>query len=66
MQERLIREMVKLRGGPTRLKILRKEYDENIEQISKEREQLIYIRDLIVKLTSEELGDEGPAQNGAE
>ena len=28
MQERLIREMVKLRGGPTRLKILRKEYDE--------------------------------------
>ncbi len=63
MQERLIREMVKLRGGPTRLKVLCKEYDTKIKEISDECHQLIHIRDLILKLTSEE--DE-PAQDSAE
>lgn len=52
MQERLIREMAKLRGGPAKLKVLCKEYDEQIEKIGDERVKLIRIRDLIVKLTS--------------
>ncbi len=54
MQERLIREMVKLRGGPTRLKILLKEYEEKIEEIGKDRARLMNMRDLILKLTSDE------------
>jgi len=54
MQERLIREMVKLRGGPTKLKALRKEYNANIDELSKKLENLRFYRDLIDKLTSDE------------
>lgn len=58
MQERLIREMVKLRGGPTKLKALCKEYEEKIDEVSKERARLLYIRDLIRKLTSVEADED--------
>ena len=41
MQERLIREMVKLRGGPTKLKALCKEYEEQINQLWDKHENLV-------------------------
>lgn len=66
MQERLIREMVKLRGGPAKLKVLCKEYDEQIEKISKERAELIHIRDLIVNLTKVEEEEDGSAPDSTE
>jgi len=46
--------MVKLRGGPTKLKALRKEYNANIDELSKKLENLRFYRDLIDKLTSDE------------
>ena len=52
MQERLIREMVKLRGGPTKLKVLLKEYEEKIEKLTRERDTAECMRDLIIQLTS--------------
>ena len=57
MQERLIREMVKLRGGPTKLKVLLKEYEEQIKELAMEKEEAECMRDLIIQLTSVE--DEG-------
>ena len=39
MQERLIREMVKLRGGPTKLKMLLKEYEDQIKELAMEKEE---------------------------
>ncbi len=57
MQERLIREMVKLRGGPTKLKALAKEYEAQIEELTQEKEEAECMRDLIIQLTSDD--DEG-------
>lgn len=51
MQERLIREMAKLRGGPAKLKVLCHEYEELIEALEKERDQIADMRDLILELT---------------
>ncbi len=67
MQERLIREMVKLRGGPTKLKALMKEYEEKLVKLTLEMEEHMRMRDLIIALTSgDEESDEGPAQDSAE
>ena len=52
MQERLIREMVKLRGGPTKLKALCKEYDEVLEALEKKQAEITQMRNLILDLTS--------------
>lgn len=54
MQERLIREMVKLRGGPTKLKVLLKEYHEQITGLALDIEEAESMRDLIIQLTSVE------------
>lgn len=58
MQERLIREMAKLRGGPAKLKVLCHEYEELIEALEKERDQIVAMRDLICELTAVEEGDQ--------
>ena len=52
MQERLIREMVQLRGGPKRLRVLAEDYLKNIQRLQEELEKLTHLRALIIKLTA--------------
>jgi len=59
VQERLIREMVKLRGGPTKLKALSKEYEEQINQLWDRHENLVCMRNLILELIS---ADDEPSE----
>ena len=57
-EERLIREMVKLRGGPSKLKLLLKEYEGQLKELTLEMEEYMRMRDLIIQLTSVEEEDE--------
>lgn len=66
MQERLIREMVKLRGGPTKLKTLCKEYEEQIKELRVKIADAMRMRELIIQLTSDDDDDVAPLRGNGE
>jgi len=58
MQKRLIEEIAKLRGGKTRLKVLRVEYGERQEDLVNELEEVEAILELIDEETGESEAEE--------
>jgi hypothetical protein len=62
MQKRLIEEIAKLRGGKTRLKVLRHEYSERHTDLIGELEEV----EAILELIDEETGEAGEVEAGAE
>lgn len=54
MQRRLIEELAALRGGKTRLRVLREEYQERHGDLVNELDEVEGILDLITKVTEEE------------